>query len=136
MAEEKEHFGERAVRLGFADERDIMTALETQEILMRRSKMLGDIFIELNFIDHDKYLKVVDAIDEDRKGNDVPAEEASELFCEKAVAFGYVDEDQVKKAKEVRREIEERRQLIGQVMLELGALTNQQLQEILNTYSK
>ena len=136
MAEKEELFGQRAMRLGFASELEIKTALETQKILMRRSKMLGDIFLELNFIDQDKYLKVVDAIDEERKGKDIMAEEACELFCEKAVAFGYVNEDQVKKAKKVRKELEVRGKLIGQVMIELGALTNQQLQEILTTYSK
>jgi len=136
MAEKKELFGERAVRLGFADERDIKTALETQEMLMRRSKMLGDVFLELNFIDHDKYLKVIDAIDEERKRKGILAEDVSELFCKKAVQFGYVDEEQVKKAIKMRDELEVRRKLIGQVLLELGALSNQQLQEILNTYPK
>jgi len=136
MAEKKELFGERAVRLGFADERDIKTALETQEMLMRRSKMLGDVFLELNFIDHDKYLKVIDAIDEERKRKGILAEDVSELFCKKAVQFGYVDEEQVKKAVKMRDELEVRRKLIGQVLLELGALSNQQLQEILNTYPK
>ena len=132
----KELFGEKAVKLGYVTERDIKVALETQRILLERSKRFGDVLLDLEFISHDQYVHVIAAMNEATKSKDISLKEASKLFCEKALEFGYITQKDIDIAKEMGDTLEEKRKLIGQVLLELGSLTNEQIQQIIDASQK
>ncbi len=64
-------------------------------------------------------------------------EHPKERFGERAVRMGYVSEDQVDEALEQQqwlREHGESHRLTGLILLDLGALRNEQLIEVLQTY--
>jgi len=132
----KELFGERAIRLGFVSEKDVELALETQQMLANRSNLLGDIMLDLEFIDHEQYVKILAAVDAKLAGKKRASEGISEIFCRMALDLGFVTEDQVRKARKIQQNWQRRAKLVGQIMLDLGSLTEKQLQKILDSYSK
>ena len=132
----KELFGERAIKLGFVSEKDVELALETQQMLTGRSNLLGDIMLDLEFIDHEQYVKIVAAVDKKLAGKKRASEDIPEIFCAKALDLGFVTEDQVRMARKIQQNWQRRVKLVGQIMLDLGSLTEKQLQKILDSYSK
>lgn len=130
---DSEPFGQRAVRLGLATSEQVRQALETQNILAQKSGMLGEILVEMGWLDAQDYMKLVQRIIDDAPPGGT-REEMEELFVKTAVADGIVEEGRIEQAKRIQTQFKLKNRLIGQIMVEMGHLSSDQLDQILNTY--
>ena len=129
---ESEPFGQRAVRLGFVTSEQVREALETQKLLGEKAGLLGEILVEMGWMDPQQYIEIVQELMEE--GNASPHEDIQEAFIARATDRNYVEAAYVDQAKRIQSGWTRKNKLIGQVMVELGFLESDQLKEILATY--
>jgi len=123
--------GLRAVKLGLITRHDVETALQTQNFIQVKSDHLADVLVDLGFLDSTQYHEVLVAV------LDVPAtntEEGKDAFCALAQEKGYITEENIEAARRASATRERRRKLLGQILVELGVLSSEQLEKVLATY--
>ena len=125
-----EPFGERAIKMGFVSEEEVQRALETQKLLGIKEQTLADILLELGKISSEDYYKVLEDIKNAEK--DLPA--GKDSFCERVKQLKLITEEDEEVARVVQEKWQKRTKLLGEIMVELGDLSGEQLQQILNTY--
>jgi len=131
---DSEPFGQRAVRLGFATSEQVRYALETQRMLSRKSGLIGEIMVEMGWLDEQSYMRIVDELvrgdDESEKDHD----ELQQDFVRTALERGDISPENIEQARKIRDKFDHKGELIGQIMVELGYITPEECEEILSTY--
>jgi len=123
----------RAIRMGFASPHDVRKALDTQRYIEMKAEKVGDILQEIGLVTAEQYTLVMKEIREQLQDTSSSGE-ANQLFCDAAIKHGFVTDRDIQVAAHIRERWQRRGKLIGRVMVELGHLSDEQLQEILNTY--
>ncbi len=131
---DSEPFGQRAVRLGMATSEQVRLALETQVMLAQKSGLLGEILVEMGWLDAQDYLKIVQDLAKERSGGSRNHEDLQEAFVDEALERGCVSRDRLEEAKTIQANFTRKNRLIGQVMVEMGFITAEECKEILKTY--
>ena len=131
-----EPFGQRAVRLGFATSDQVRQALETQSMLACKSGLIGEILVEMGWLNPQDYIKIVQQLTAGGASEGKSHKELQEGFVRAALAQGLVDEERVAEARLIQSRFKRRNRLIGQVMVEMGIISAQECERILETYSQ
>lgn len=131
---DSEPFGQRAVRLGLVTSNQVRQALETQEMLGQKSGLLGEILVEMGWLDPQDYMKIVSSLVEETDGVSRSHSELQEQFVKTAIEMGCVDERVVEQARKIQSGYVRKIRLIGQIMVDMGFLDDQQCERILQTY--
>lgn len=131
---ESEPFGQRAVRLGLVTSQQVREALETQQLLSEKSGLLGEILVEMGWMDPQHYIEIVQELMEEDA--DAERERIQERFVARATEKHYVNPDQVDQARKIQSGWSRKNKLIGQVMVEMGFIRPEQLQNVLTTYKR
>ncbi len=131
---DSEPFGQRAVRLGLVTSNQVRQALETQKMLGQKSGLLGEILVEMGWLDPQDYMKIVSSLVEETDGVSRSHSELQEQFVKTAIEMGCVDERVVEQARKIQSGYVRKIRLIGQIMVDMGFLDDQQCERILQTY--
>jgi len=130
---DSEPFGQRAVRLGFVTSEQVRDALVTQQMLAQKAGLIGEILVEMGWLEPTQYIEVVHELAETEERK--PHGEAQEAFVDLALGRKYVEPLHVEMARKIQSGWIRKNKLIGQVMVELGYLKPGQLDTIIATYS-
>ena len=130
---ESEPFGQRAVRLGLVTSEQVRQALETQKILAEKAGLLGEILVEMGWLDPMHYIEVVQELAESKEGGS--REQIQERFAEVALERGYIEAGQLTEARRIQSTRTQKNKLIGQIMVEMGILGPEERDRVLATYS-
>lgn len=128
---DSEPFGQRAVRLGFVTSEQVRDALVTQQILAQKAGLIGEILVEMGWLDPAQYIEVVHELAEENR----PHGEVQEAFVALVLDRKYAQPLHVEMARKIQSGWIRKNKLIGQVMVELGYLTGGQLDKIVATYT-
>ncbi|MCD6405804.1 MAG: hypothetical protein J7M19_08250 [Planctomycetes bacterium] len=131
---DSEPFGQRAVRLGMATSDQVRQALDTQEMLGQKSGLLGEILVEMGWLNPQDYMNIVLSLVEEADGVSRSHSELQEEFVRTALERGCIDERAVEQATKIQSGYVRKIRLIGQVMVDMGFLNDQQCERILQTY--
>lgn len=129
-----EPFGQRAVRLGLATSQQVRQALETQDMLKQKAGLLGEILVEEGWLDPQNYMETVQEIVAEAEQKGHSGADLQEVFAKRVVEKGHVSPGTVAKAMELQSEPARKFQLIGQIMVEMGFLNDQERNRIVATY--
>jgi len=127
-----EPFGQRAVRLGFMTSDEVRQALETQSLLARKSGLVGEILVEMGFLNLQQYLEIVQDLADSDEGK--THDQMQGEFVKKALEKGYVTTQNIEDARTIQLTRPPRNKLIGQIMVEMGLLKPHERDAILATY--
>jgi len=123
--------GVRAIKLGLITRQQLETALQTQDMVQMKGDTLGDVLVDLGFVDSSQYHEILmELLNQPVSG----ARKDEDVFCTLACGKGYVTESQIDTAKRAVSTRQKRRKLLGQILVELGLLTEDQLTQVLATY--
>lgn len=128
---DSEPFGQRAVRLGFATSEQVREAVETQKMLAEKAGLIGEILVEMGWLTAEQYIDIVQQIAEEHQGDHDAAQEA---FITNARKKHKLDPTHVDLARKIQSGWIRKNKLIGQVMVELGFISAEQLEQIIATY--
>lgn len=132
---DSEAFGQRAVRLGLATSEQVRIALQTQSIMAEKSGLLGEILVEMDWLDPQDYMSLVqELLDDDEAGK--AHDSIQEKFVTRALECGYTDEDRITEARKIQEGFTRKIRLIGQVMVDMGFITLDECRKIMETYSQ
>lgn len=131
---DSEPFGQRTVRLGFATSEQVRMALQTQAMLAEKSGLLGEILVEMGWLDPQDYMRLVQELSAKETPGDRSHEEIQKRFAECAVTEGYVDGEKMTQARKIQSSFTRKNRLIGQIMLEMEFLTSEQCRQVIETY--
>jgi len=130
---DSEPFGQRAVRLGLATSEQVRLALQTQSIMAEKSGLIGEILVEMGWLDPQDYVSLVqELLDDDEAGkahNDI-----QERFVKRTLECGYADENRIAEARKIQEGFTRKIRLIGQVMVDMGFITTEECRKIIETY--
>lgn len=127
-----EPFGQRTVRLGLATSEQVREALETQRLLAEKAGLLGEILVEMGWLDPTHYIEIVQQLADDKTLSD--REVIQEKFAELALEKGYVTPTQVKEGRRIQSTRTHKNKLIGQIMVEMGIIASGDRDRVLATY--
>lgn len=127
----KEPFGQRAVRLGYATSEQVRQGLETQQMLAAKGSLLGEILVEMGWMDTAVYIQILQELVNCGKANH---HELQDLFVQKALDRGKVDPVRIDEARKIQANWNRKNKLIGQIMVELGYITVSERDDIMRTY--
>ncbi|MHC4712406.1 MAG: hypothetical protein ACYTAN_03915 [Planctomycetota bacterium] len=131
---DSEPFGQRAVRLGLATSEQVRHALQTQVVLSQKSGLLGEILVEMGWLDPQDYMSLVQELIE-KCGKEVENhEEVQDAFVQEALARGYISGDRLKEAQKIQEGFNRKNRLIGQIMVEMGFISPEECEQIIKTY--
>ena len=127
-----EPFGQRTVRLGLATSEQVREALETQRLLAEKAGLLGEILVEMGWLDPTYYIEIVQQLADDK----TPSGRATvqERFTKLALEKGCVTPDQVKEGRRIQSTRTHKNKLIGQIMVEMGIIAPRDRDRVLATY--
>jgi len=131
---DSEPFGQRAVRLGFATSEQVRMALKTQSMMAEKSGLIGEILVEMGWLDPQDYMSLVQELLEKTEGSDKQHDKIQEDFVTLAVERGFVDEDRVSEARRIQQGFARKIRLIGQIMVDMGFITPDECEKIIETY--
>lgn len=129
---DSEPFGQRAVRLGIATSEQVREALETQKMLAEKAGLLGEILVEMSWMDPMHYIEVVQEITE--KHEVATRDKIQEEFVTLSLAKGYVTSERLREARRIQSTRTHKNKLIGQIMVEMGLIAPDDRDRILATY--
>ncbi len=124
---DSEPFGQRAVRLGFVTSEQVREALDTQRLMGEKSGLIGEILVEMGWMDSDRYVEVVQGMMEEGVEGDREAIQGE--FVGRALAKGYITQQSVEHARKIQAGWSRKNKLIGQVMVDMGYLVPADLRE-------
>ena len=130
---DSEPFGQRAVRLGLATSEQVRQALETQKILAEKAGLLGEILVEMGWLDPVHYIEVVQELAENDEEED--REQVQERFAQMALERDYIESEQLEQARQIQSTRTQKNKLIGQIMVEMGILAGGERDRVLKSYS-
>ena len=131
-----EPFGQRAVRLGLVTSEQVRLALETQGMLASKSGLIGEIFVEMGWLDPQDYMKLVQQVTADAANQGKGHKELQEEFIRRALEGEFVDEDAVDQARRIQAGFTLKNRLIGQIMVEMGFISPEECKQVLETYTQ
>ncbi len=131
---DSEPFGQRAVRLGLATSEQVRLALQTQVVLSQKSGLLGEILVEMGWLDPQDYMSLVQELIEKSGGGVENHEEIQEAFVREALARGFISGDRLKEARKIQEGFNRKNRLIGQIMVEMGFISPEECKQIIKTY--
>jgi len=131
---DSEPFGQRAVRLGFATSEQVRMALKTQSMMAEKSGLIGEILVEMGWLDPQDYMSLVQELLEKTEGSDKQHDKIQEDFVTLAVERGFVDEGRVSEARRIQQGFARKIRLIGQIMVDMGFITPDECEKIIETY--
>lgn len=129
---ESEPFGQRAVRLGLATSEQVREALETQKLLAEKAGLLGEILVEMGWLDPMRYIEVVEEVSS-AEGQNAPGG-IQERFIEVVLRRNYVAYHDIENARKIQADRIRKNKLIGQIMVEMGTLDPSDRDRVLSTY--
>ena len=132
MVFESEPFGQRAVRLGLATSEQVREALETQKLLAEKAGLLGEILVEMGWLDPMRYIEVVEEVSS-MEGQNAPGG-VQERFIEALLRRNYVANHDLDNARKIQADRIRKNKLIGQIMVEMGILDPIDRDRVLATY--
>lgn len=132
MVFEAEPFGQRAVRLGLATSEQVREALETQKLLSEKAGLLGEILVEMGWLDPIKYIEVVEEVSAAQAPG--AAGGIQERFIDVLLQKRYVAGHEVEDARKIQADRIRKNKLIGQIMVEMGILDPTDRDRVLATY--
>ena len=130
-----EPFGQRAVRLELATSEQVRLALETQAMMAQKSGLLGEILVEMGWLDAQDYLKLVQDLVKANSDDSNNHDDLQEVFVAEALKRDSVSRERLEEAKTIQANFTRKNRLIGQVMVEMGFITADECKKILKTYS-
>jgi hypothetical protein len=110
----------------------VREALETQKMLAEKAGLLGEILVEMGWMDPMHYIEVVQDLTD--KHEVATRDKIQEEFVTIALAKGYVTSERVREARLVQSTRTHRNKLIGQIMVEMGLIAPDDRDRILATY--
>jgi len=111
----------------------VRQALETQKILAEKAGLLGEILVEMGWLDPMHYIEVVQELAESKEGGS--REQIQERFAEVALERGYIEAGQLTEGRRIQSTRTQKNKLIGQIMVEMGILGPEERDRVLATYS-
>ncbi len=133
---DSEPFGQRAVRLGFATSEQVRLALATQAMIVEKSGLIGEILVEMEWLDPQDYMCLVQELLEKGDGTQKSHHDIQEEFIARALESGHIDAERVNEARRIQESFTRKIRLIGQVMVDMGFITPSECQDIMDTYPK
>jgi hypothetical protein len=135
---QKEHdklFGMTAMRIGFISSRQILDCLSTQmraEKILKKHFKVGEILILRDMLNHEQYNKILSDMN-------IPVEEPHvtekmPLFGEICINLGFTSPEMVLECLNIQKYEDNAglpHRYLGEIMLEVGAITKEQLDEAL-----
>lgn len=128
-----EPFGQRAVRLGLVTSEQVREALETQKLLAEKAGLLGEILVEMGWLDAIKYIEIVEQLS--REEGHLEREKIQQRFVEIALQKGYVTSENIEEGRRIQVDRVRKNKLIGQIMVEMGILDPADRDRVLATYA-
>ena len=129
---DSEPFGQRAVRLGLITSEQVREALETQKLLAEKAGLLGEILVEMNWLDAIKYIEIVEQLSQEDAVRE--RDKIQDRFIQIALQNGYVTMDNISEARKIQADRVRKNKLIGQIMVEMGILDPTERDKVLATY--
>lgn len=130
---DSEPFGQRAVRLGLATSEQVRLALQTQSMMAEKSGLIGEILVEMGWLDPQDYMSLVqDLLENDEAGK--AHSDIQERFVKHALERGYADEKRIAEARKIQEGFTRKMRLIGQIMVDMNFLTTEECRKIIETY--
>ena len=129
---DSEPFGQRDVRLGLITSEQVREALETQKLLAEKAGLLGEILVEMNWLDAIKYIEIVEQLSQEDAVRE--RDKIQDRFIQIALQNGYVTMDNISEARKIQADRVRKNKLIGQIMVEMGILDPTERDKVLATY--
>lgn len=129
---ESEPFGQRAVRLGLATSEQVREALETQKLLAEKAGLLGEILVEMGWLDPMRYIETVEEVSS-MEGQNAHGG-VQEHFIEALLRRNYIASHDIENARKIQADRIRKNKLIGQIMVEMGILDPSDRDRVLTTY--
>ena len=129
--QQSDPLGVRAIKLKLISREDLEVALQTQNMTQLKGDCLGDVLLDLGFVDHSQYHEIITHLITQPAPADLGDEDP---FCALAREKSYVTEEQTEAARKAVVTRARRRRRLGQILLDLGVLTQEQLATVLATY--
>ena len=133
---DSEPFGQRAVRLGLATSEEVRLALKTQSMMAEKSGLIGEILVEMGWLDPQDYMSLVQELLEQSECDSKDHKDIQEEFVKQALERKYVGEEQLGAARKIQEGFARKIRLIGQIMVEMGFITSEECQKVMETYPK